>query len=329
MTNSKQTSYQILWYLENKSSLSLLENTYAIDLTERNPRVLWNNLWILLNSWSLTPIQDDWNNVDIVNTNEELVSYIDNNDSIVWTWAKLFTWIYNWSKEYLGNKDLAKFDSSLIWYWNMETLTLSWWINYLKDFSWYWNNWECRYSNTTVSCWTSSWAQIINWEMFFDWINDYIRINYNSIFDIQKSMTFSAWITPTTIISHNNQIISKWWDAHNFRMLIWGWWLVPLMSFFWTTGQSIYVWSPILLNNKTLVTTTFDNVNDTVIIYYNWIEVRRTNWITWDIDNDYRSLWIWALFNWNEKFEWKIDDVRIYNRVLLPNEILSYYNLFK
>jgi hypothetical protein len=153
--NSNSSKFQILWFLEDWSSSALslspdfaksgLKSAFA-DPSSYSWRYVitkWDALWILLQSWSLVPLQANttmtW--VDIASTNTEYRIQLNNKDSITWTWGKLIIM--------KGINTIGQYDSSLLWYWDMETYLTGW---LLADLSWNWNN-------ATVS-----WVAAANWK---------------------------------------------------------------------------------------------------------------------------------------------------------------------
>ncbi len=90
-TNATNTTYQLLWYLEwNSLTLNnLINTTYAAtDYTKRYPKVLWNNLWILLDT-SNNPITTD---IDLFGTQSWTLykSYISNETIKTLSWVELW-----------------------------------------------------------------------------------------------------------------------------------------------------------------------------------------------------------------------------------------------
>jgi hypothetical protein len=66
-------------------------------------------------------------------------------------------------------------------------------------------------------------------------------------------------------------------------------------------------------------------------LYVNWKLVISTPLSQGNgIGNEFQDLWIWwNAKNWNHRFNWIIDDVRIYNRALTDSEIQVLYNATK
>ena len=131
-TNLTQNKYQILGFFENEENLSFIHNTYA-DLSERFPRMKWDELWIILDINTQNPSQNISIDIDVVNTMNEYNLYIANEIEVVtWTWSEVFSKLYNNRIDLFQNKNFSQYDTSLIGYWDMETLYSSWWINHIN-----------------------------------------------------------------------------------------------------------------------------------------------------------------------------------------------------
>ncbi len=90
-TNPTNTTYQLLWYLEwNSLTINNLINTaYAnTDYAKRYPKVLWNNLWILLDT-SNYPITID---IDLFGSQSGTTynSYVSNATIKTLSWVELW-----------------------------------------------------------------------------------------------------------------------------------------------------------------------------------------------------------------------------------------------
>ncbi len=83
----------IMWFLENDTNneesykIDILQSTYAIDYTKRYPIVYWKKLWILIEGWTNTPIQENiqiqWSwSIDIWMTTNSLTTFQYNNFDI-------------------------------------------------------------------------------------------------------------------------------------------------------------------------------------------------------------------------------------------------------
>ena len=147
-TNAQSTKYQVLSLLENSStlattkssSISLIDQAYA-GYETRTPLTRGSSLGILLSSTGASlnqPVQELYNagsftGVDLVRTTT-LSGYtlvFSKSDTIASTptsgtgayTGSLFTFAYNKRAELLKDKAFAVNDSSLVGYWDMETLS--------------------------------------------------------------------------------------------------------------------------------------------------------------------------------------------------------------
>ncbi len=332
-TNANKNKYQLMALMEWTDYLSLVTQTYAEDLSTRNPKSIWNNVWIILETNNSLP-------TTTINTYSWTTSYkvlFKWTDSVTWSWNTLFSNIYNRRDDLMNNKTYASLDDSLVGYWDMETTTTSWALTVLKDLSKYWNNWTCYNSWTIVNCWTVwSWPQIVTWEwktwkaMSFDGVDDYVQINKNINNTSTKEYTI-IWIVKSYDLTSNarrvifeknawyflhiNSSGSIWSDFHNWTWWIW-WWIlnnklqliINKQSFVWIS-RSVNTWKIKFISNwdiDTVESSTW-NINNSVITSRIWAPA-------WMID------WVW---------KWIIDEVRIYNRALSDSEIRELYNATK
>lgn len=337
--NESKTKFQLLTYLENQTSYNpnITNQVYAIDYTARKFKTFWDKLGIILNSDS-SPISWDVE-TQTGTTNYNLVFSDTNFYTLSWNLLSVIQ-AFRW------DKSLASLDNTLVWYWDMETLTNSWTQTVLKDLSQYWNNWTCYNSGTAVNCGTSwLWPQFIdgNWTtwkaMSFDGMNDVVWIDDNSIYNF-NNVTMYVKVKHSWIQEANNwwwwRIISQqsWdyifiriddsfardWITPNNRWNLNSWfkwgWIVSWWSFTWTN----------------LITSNFENIiikKDTFISgFVNWLKIWEMSNITWFI-NPPSKLLIWWLWYTAENFSWQIDEIKIYNTALSDNAIKAIYDASK
>jgi hypothetical protein len=231
----------------------------------------------------------------------------------------------------LKNKSLAINDSSLVWYWDMETTTLSWSTTVLKDLSKYGNHWACYYNWSSVNCW--AWPLFVTWNgntwnaMSFDW-KWVVVINNNS-----NKKTLQNW---TRAILVNSSISSSWDTAiHDFwtertttdKLLfrIDNLWRYNFHYKSWVSFPNINV-------NRT------ENKYDFIVavkdwtsenVYINWTKVSSIA-SSDNFADDNNQIFMWATTNLiSQTYIWIIDEVRIYNRALSESEISNLYNSIK
>lgn len=130
-TNKRLTKYQILWFLEDFAETALnttIQQTNAIkvDYSKRIPIVKGNELWILIEEITNTPINQLKNNIDINNTNTWFTLLLNNNASwiISWTWKQLEISLDHRINEYWSCDSILKNWMSS-WNW-IYTLKINW-----------------------------------------------------------------------------------------------------------------------------------------------------------------------------------------------------------
>lgn len=156
--NNSKNKYQLLSYMEWDEYITFLPQVFAQDYSKRHLKVFWHNLWIILNTDN-SKVDETEINVSTWTTNYKIV--FEDNDTITSSWNTIFSNIYNRRDDLINNKDIAKFDNSLVGYWDMETLTDDW---KLKDLSQYENHWTCYNWTSSWVCNTPwFWPQIVDW----------------------------------------------------------------------------------------------------------------------------------------------------------------------
>lgn len=307
--DATKTKYQLMAMYEKDSSdisYNISEKVYAA--ATKYPKVKWDKLGIMTDM-SNTPVNEIATWVDVVNTTNTYKAYFKNDDYISWTWLTLFTNIYNRNSSLVKNsKDLALYDNNLLWYWDMETMS---WTK-LKDFSKYHNDWTPTWVSTPLN-W-KVWKSI-----YFDWTNTYITLP-NTINLANQSFTVSLWVNWLTWV-----FLSQWSFLANTELVIHCMWDSRWLTFafYWNDYKSLYdCWN--MSNVWNFISVSYDSVSKTRKLYINnnlyWTNLSTSNYL-WN-----SNLYLWQDINWWYKYKWSIDEVRIYNRVLLDSEIQSLYN---
>jgi len=82
--NQARTKLQILWFLENTTTLNLTPQALAADTTlnTKTPYSKWDELGILYLSGTTTPLQDTLSTLDINTTNTGYTAYFNQTDSL-------------------------------------------------------------------------------------------------------------------------------------------------------------------------------------------------------------------------------------------------------
>ena len=337
-TNVSLNKYQIIWFMEWDAiaSNSLIDNSYAVtDLTDRSIITKWDELWILLDATTNVPLVN-W--VDVANTTTSYKAVFEEDILIEGTGWVLFSNYYNRDKVLLIDKELAKLDDSLVWYWDMETTTLSWATTVMKDFSQYGNDWECYNSWTLVNCWDISWPRFensssknyMNFYSDLTWnLNQIISYDSNSLDIDTNEFTITWWYRLDRELSQMNSLYPillikrpwhVWWFAAHFGS---AWYLnIQYCHAAWCPSTNFFE-NDYLLNSGEWYFYTWIKTQDSLNIYNNGVLMSTEV----QLDSMWSSSWdplkIWS------NFEWDIDELRIYNRALSIEEINSLYELNK
>lgn len=325
--NYDKKRYQLLSYFESRYNTyfwySKTQKAYAW-LSDMFPKVSWFPLWIVLNSNNESV---SWSTFNVFSWTVNNKFYFKDNDIFSSnTWSEIFSNIYNRREDLFKNKDYATFDNSLVWYWDMETTTLSWSQVVLKDLSKYGNNWVL---NWWITIWWVSW---INWKgTYFDWIDDYVLINANN------SINFSTWFTILFFSNINSltwsflKFISKQQDGsgwYNYWI-----WLMNVNSknyrtstFLWNSTTTFWwtaYWTTIDLNKYYMLWWSFSSRRISSILDSSVDQTTLDNNFTTLITSSKPLIIWWDL--WFQLINWTIDEIRIYNRALSEQEIKTLY----
>lgn len=160
---------------------------------------------------------------------------------------------------------------------------------------------------------------------YFDGIDDYIDCGTNSVLDITENITVCAWVKSN---SYTDVVATKWktesgWEGswnlslHHFSVSHDGWNPVGI-----TANDSINI------NEFNCIVGSYDYDNDTLRIYVNGLPSNQGKGIGGNIFASNAKLLLgarrWYANGYHESyFEGVIDEVRIYSRVLTPEEIDS------
>ncbi len=317
-------NYYQIWVNYENSSIWFISQAIAND--EKKYLIRWN--------YKFDPVLPSL----LVVENESLI----NN----WIYDPWVCFVLDWWKntfneciETKSEMSFKKFDSSLVGYWDMETLTLDW---KLKDLSGNENHWEFSYNMDYESSLT--WSYLNKWIFFNGYHGEYntegekqfIKINDS---DTLKNFDHEITIQTLSYSPYNNtwwkfifhRYQSSWTGTYsywNYKTTSWIWWPYIATSDYNIRTPNIkgmnYWWEYIS------ITTTYDWNN--VKIFKNWelfweryYDVKK-NILNYDWAN---FIWAWCLDlncnnNWNTSsywLYWIIDEVKVYNRVLSPEEI--------
>jgi hypothetical protein len=157
----------------------------------------------------------------------------------------------------------------------------------------------------------------------FDGATDHVAISDDSSLDFTDEMTISAWIRPRSYGGTNSEtgrIVDK-----NYMFYISSY--VPNGLSFYTT--TVFSSDPniISMNTWQYVAVTFDsNAPSNQIIYYKNGVQNGTSTYTTSLSDSTQEFFIGNSQALNRYFDGSIDEVKVWNRALTPNEILADYN---
>jgi hypothetical protein len=224
-----------------------------------------------------------------------------------------------------------------VWFWDMSTTTSNWWMVQIKDLSKYWNNWTCYNYMTPVSCWSTSWPKL-SWNyMTFDWIDDWIRVNPSASLNLTWGLTMIAKITANTFSWSPWKGILRKWNSHPFwyeLVVTASWYIEPWYCYgspcAWTGSIWVLSSSLMLTWSTYVVWWTNDMTANKVKAFLNWTFTEWPSW-TWSLfsSSEFLMIWSWWTYAMDRYWDWTMDEIRIYNRVLSDSEINSIYNIIK
>jgi len=319
--NGTKNKFQLMAYAEWSSLVSIVPNTYAEDYSQRGMVFQWDEVWVFTNADNSLPT----GNIETVSGSTLYKVAFDKNTSLQWSGNVLYSKIYNMREDLLRDKSKAIYDRSLVWYWDMETLS---WGN-LHDFSSYIN--EGRYFSCNVIC-TSTASQV------------YVE-DGKSVLKLTNSNNSTYYLvrTPITQLSQftvhvRSQILdlsrTYWWVVWKYTYVPWGWsWF--FLRYWWSLQQyqTCVAWSGqyICINSSTIQ----PNMRNDLAITYDGSNLKlyqdgKNLWSVraWLEDNGLQ-LTLWATYMGWETVSSLLDDVRVYNRALSESEIQMLYKASK
>ena len=316
-TNSSQDKYELLGFLEDKGNVNLSYNPFwydktaaaSTDYSDRFVHLRWDWLWILLSSWTLTPVQTSWTWVELTTSWSGYSLYLDDKNSTSWTWASLVTTFA------LSNKQVASQDSSLVGFWKFD------------EWNWTTVSDSSIYNHTWTFAWSPSWVAGRSWWGLKLSAWNYVRISAIWAYDNFWSSSFSVsawfkWNTPWA----QSCIASIAWSSQWWRF---GYsWNLPYYLYW--DGSNYYeagVWSKSVTDgNWHNITINYLHDAQMVSAYVDWALV--WTWytsITWSA-NIASWLFIGSMSWWSGWVDWVIDELRIYSKPLSDFEIKALYD---
>lgn len=267
---------QLMTFLENEVKLgySIFNKANASDYTDRVVKVYWDELWILIEDLTSSPIQEvnrvlaDWS-LDVVNTTNSYTAYISDNFKVTWTWwvlAFLRDWAWKTCNDII-NKNSSKVWKDWVYYIN-PTWNRSFEVYCdMSSGDWGWTMVaNIQTPNTAISAtryenwfWTIDFNNLTTWNrvMDVDWFNDMweiIRVDMWTVKDFYKPTKWNN--IKTMILSNIKHLWSNslnwefkapsyyfnnlWWSQENWPIInVPGDWR-KYLSVWWSTTGSLW-----------------------------------------------------------------------------------------
>ena len=334
-TSSNYKKFQLLSLMETSDYLAfsndLFPKSFAnwVDYSKRVPKTIGSDLWILLWTWTNNlnrPIQEGlsasftWVNID---TDTSYKAIINNSKSVSGSGITI-----------LKNTLKNAYDSSLIWYWDMETIKYSIydWKPYVIDLSWNWK--DCLLSDWSTQTKWIKWNALIASKSYAT------TLLCTNLFSNNKP--FSLFLTYKVNQLHNemNDTVSDPnFDKNNSS------WIFTIMKLS-PSGYltyNIYNWNYNTWNKTSTsygrknlnINVNIENWNiDTLVydwekykFYHNWEYIDFLNVDSHTISTSELNIPRWYTPN-SKLYYWDltIDDTKLYNRALDDSEITKIYN---
>lgn len=155
----------------------------------------------------------------------------------------------------------------------------------------------------------------------FDGVNDILTVAHNSSLNLTSAMTLEAWVYPTTLGGYRTVLMKEVSNELSYTLYASGDVNVPSG---WvrigSTSRNINAPSALPLNTWTHIAATYGGGN--LRFYVNGVQVA-TQARTGNIATSTRPLFIGGNQVWGEFFAGRIDEVKVYNRVLTAAEIAA------
>ena len=160
--------------------------------------------------------------------------------------------------------------------------------------------------------------------LLLDGISQYVSVPHSSNLSLTQQITLAAWVKSSDL-GGRRIAISKGTTGNNFN-----YWLGTLgneVTFGFNNGSSqefSTTGASLVTNNWRHLAATFDNATDQVHVYLNGMEVlSTTTTATPSINSESLTIGKDAA---GDYWFGSLDDVRVYNRVLCPAEVLALYS---
>lgn len=311
--NQEKSEYSILWFLEDEDFISNLSTKVFADNSYWNPKVFyWKDVPVLTNVENNIPIS--WTDIDVWGSEKDNVYNI-------FLWDREFTWsgftvlsAFIWN-----NKNMVSLDENMIWYWDMETKI----GNKLKDFTnsrnhlssySYWHN-----SEWWPEIWASQW--INGSSTYFSWSTYFSSPVWTWSLNHSWSITISSWFKLDSLENSNyilsmfdndSEVYNKYISSSDqqFKFFNWTWYSQSFDVWFGDWYHSVVSYDPYWRMR----------------VYVNWVKIPNSwydgyssDWPFTITENAEIYLWAKELYWWF--FNWNIDEVKIWDRILTEEEV--------
>lgn len=227
--------------------------------------------------------------------------------------------------------DTNNYDEGLIAYWNFDEGTGG-------------MAYDSSGNNNNGTIYGASWTTGVSGNALrFDGIDDYVEVPHSDILNPPDAVTVSLWFNETSSSPAYSCLLYKAGEvptSSGYRDRIYTLWTMSNKKIHFTStpegaSSQIFYDSPLnsyILNNFSMLTAVVDTANDYMRIYINGVQVQEGSYLGYDtIRSGNYPLRIGNCFKTSSNqypFSGVIDEVRIYNRALTPNEIRAFYNSY-
>ena len=312
---------QLLTFLEEQTAQNStgIDKAFASDYSNRYPKTYGQSLGIVVDS-TKTPVQE----ISSIQSAGELDIFSTNTS---------YTILYKDGESLTGDKTVLRGAigwGGLVGYWNFDTL--SGWV--FKDYSK--NN-----TSGSASGWlTTSTDGVMGNSANFDGIDDgYYTSVINDIWGNNAAPhTISAWIKFPSIPScQYNSGCRQWvlllWDAQTGTWVYSGthhWLLGWSVAYEWIGSGQFWIWNgnnikpPLSVNTWMHIASIYDGEDE--YLYINGKLFKHEVHTTRDMNIKNSKLFLWRFRTDEFPYQWKLDELRIYNRALDSLEVANIYN---
>jgi len=294
-------SYSVLAHLEWWWTAWIIEKSYAVNYTGTTLYTKWSDAWIILNE-DKSPLTTDLDIYDLQPTDKYIISYTDSTFEATKSELKTLA--------ILNNKILSTKDDSLAWYWPMDSITND---NKFEDMSGYGNDCNIWTNTIVLEDWFAGKAANTSYSdnpNVICWNTDELNSSSFTISMFVKVLWYDSYRRP--------EFLSRW---------SWHLWAAFLMKEYWTHiyfeyalppySWSTYTWVSYNSINKNIWTNivySYNNITKDLKVYQNW----KIKEIINNVDITPNNL---NFYLYKKKFNWLIDEAKVYQRTLSDEEV--------